>query len=476
MLLEAQNIRKEYGIREVIHMDKLEIMEGERIGLIGRNGAGKSTLLGILAGRIRADEGVIHRNCDIAEILQTQETDGECDGQYLSRMKLKDSAVKSGGEKTRLAIAAAFSRHAKLLFADEPTTNLDLKGTLDLEKMLMGYPGTVVLISHDRKLLDNVCNKIWELEDGRLRIFDGNYSAWLYQKGLERDYSRFEYEQYRKEKNRLQKTIRAVRGEAVKAGKPPRRMGSSEWMLYKGTASIQQKHVQDRAAAMVSRLDHLEEKERPRELPEVSMKLEGSLCIKAKNTAKVTGLTVCFDGNRVLEDVELLVETGRKTFLTGDNGAGKTTLLRYLAERREHTFITSDARVGYFSQDQSQLDNQKSVLENVMCTAVYPQHICRAVLANLYMGRDDIVKKVSVLSGGERVKTAMAKLLVSGCNFLIMDEPTNHMDIYTMEGLEKLLASYDGTLLAVSHDRKLVENLADTVYEIKDGKCRRARY
>lgn len=120
--------------------------------------------------------------------------------------------------------------------------------------------------------------------------------------------------------------------------------------------------------------------------------------------------------------------------------------------------------------EQENLNEDMSVLENVMSTATVPEHICRAVLMNLYMDQYQIDKKIRILSGGERVKTAMAKVLVSETNMLILDEPTNHMDIYTMEGLEKLLGSYNGTLVVISHDRKLIENLADTVYEVKNGK------
>ena len=200
MLLNAQNIKKEYGIQIVLDIEKLEIEDGERIGLIGRNGTGKSTLLGVLAGRIACDEGIIRRNCEIAEILQTGDSDGEADGRFISQMKLRESAVKSGGERTRLAIASAFSKHAPLLFADEPTTNLDMEGVEMLEKMMAGYRGAILMISHDRTLLDRVCNKIWELEDGEIRVFDGNYSDWSQQKNRERNFQQFEYDQYQKEK------------------------------------------------------------------------------------------------------------------------------------------------------------------------------------------------------------------------------------------------------------------------------------
>ncbi len=469
MLLLGQNIKKDYGIQTVIDIKKLEIQEGDRIGLVGRNGVGKSTLLGILSGEIKQDQGILERFGEIAMIRQTGETDGMSDGKYISQMRIKDSAIKSGGEKTRLAIAAAFSKHAPILFADEPTTNLDVNGIEMLEKMMKGYRGAIVLISHDRKLLDNVCNQIWELQDGTLRIFPGNYSDWLVQRNRERDFAEFEYNQYQSERKRLEKTIREVKQEARGMLKPPKRMGSSEWMLYKGGAAIQQGHVEGRASAIISRLDHLEKKERPKELPHITMKLGSYKDIKAKIAAKVDNLTVEYDDRCILANASIQILTGKRTFLIGDNGAGKTTLIKSLLTQEDHTFITTDAKIGYFSQEQENLDIQKSVLENVMSTAAVPKHIARAILMNLYMNENDINKKITVLSGGERVKTALAKVLASDCNMLILDEPTNHMDIYTMEGLEALLSSYSGTLLIVSHDRKLVENLAQVIYQVKSG-------
>lgn len=470
MLLNANGICKEYGIQEVFRIDSLRIEDGDRIGLVGRNGAGKSTLMGALSGRIPLDGGVVTRNCEIAEILQSGESEGTTDGKYLSRMRLKDCAGKSGGERTRMAIAAAFARHTPLLFADEPATNLDREGIVTLERMLVGYRGAVLLISHDRVLLDAVCSQIWELEDGKLRVFPGNYTAWLQQRQQERVFQQFEYDRYREEKKRLEKNIHAVQQRAKTMTKRPKKMSHSEWQLYKGIASVQQGHVQNRAVAAESRLKHLEVKERPKDLPDISMKLSEAGRIKGKHTAKIEGLTVLYDGKIILNHVSFRVETGKKTFLTGKNGSGKSTLLRKLMDGADGTFITSDAKVGYFSQDQEILDVQKTVLENVRETAVVPESVCRAVLTNLYMKRNDMGKKVSVLSGGERVKTALAKVLVSGCNFLILDEPSNYMDLYTMEGLERLLADYNGTALIVSHDRRFVEKLADQVYELRDGK------
>ncbi len=468
-LISSQNIKLEYGIQTILDVTKLEIQDGDRIGLVGRNGAGKSSLFGVLTGRIKADSGVIVRNCEIAEIMQSGETDGISEGRYISQMRIKDSAIKSGGEKTRLAIASAFSKRTPLLLADEPTTNLDVAGIESLTKMLKGYRGAFLLISHDRTLLDEVCTTIWELEDGEVKVFPGNYTSWHEQKRRERDFQQFEYEQYRAEKKRLEKVIQSTKQQASQMRKPPGRMGQSEWMLYKNKYAGKQKSVEGHASALETRLNQLEKKERPKDLPEISIKLDVNRKIKAKVAAKVENLTVCYEDHMVLADATLRLLTGKKTFLIGENGAGKTTLVKNLLQNSEHSSITSDAHIGYFSQEQENLDYEKTVLENVTENAVFPEHMCRSVLANLYMKEQDVFKKVKVLSGGERVKTALARLLVSGVNLLILDEPTNHMDIYTMEGLEHLLDSYDGTLLVITHDRKLTENLAEVIYEVRDG-------
>lgn len=468
MLLKGIGIKKEYGIQQVLDIEKLEIWEGDRIGLVGPNGAGKSTLLHILYGDGDADEGVITRNCPVAMIPQDGEAYGEAAGQMVSRMGLAKSAVKSGGEKTRMAIAAAFSAHAPLLFADEPTTNLDVEGIRTLEKMLCGYQGALVLISHDRELLDRVCTSIWELEEGNVRVFPGNYTAWYEERRREREFAMSEYEKYRSEKKRLEKNVAQIRQQAKTMTKPPKHMGSSEWTLYKGTASIQQGHVQSRGKAIESRLEHMEKKEKPKELPAIAMTLGASHPIKAKVTARIKNLTVEYDGNEVLHDVSLEIPTGERTFLIGPNGSGKTTLIRHLVSKGEHSFVTEGVKIGYFSQEHDTLDWNKTVLENVRRFSAVPESIDRAVLANLYMKERDIHKKVSVLSGGERVKTALAQILVSECNFMILDEPTNHMDIYTMEALEELLKKWKGTMLVVSHDRKLAENLADRVVRMEE--------
>lgn len=470
MLLKAQNIKKEYGIQEILEIDTLQIEDFDRIGLVGKNGAGKSTLMSILAGDLEPDEGYVKRFCPIARIRQSQEAKGPVQGSYISRLGLKDSAVKSGGERTRLAIGAAFSQNAPLLMADEPTTDLDLEGILLLEKMMAGFRGAILLISHDRALLDRICTTIWELEDGKLRVFEGNYSQWTAQKERERNFEQFQYDQYQKEKKRLTQNIRDFREQSRQMIKPPKQMSSSEWMLYKGGAAVRQGHVQARTRATLSRLEHLEKRERPAQLPEVSMKLPDSKKIRARYAISVRDLTIQYGEKTVFQKLNFFLPSGTRTVIAGPNGSGKSSLIRAILDRVPGVSITSEASIAYLSQDQDTLNPKKTVLENVLEDAAFPEHICRAVLDNLCMSPLDIKKPVFLLSGGERVKTALAKVLVSGCNLLILDEPTNHIDVYTMAGLEHLLSSYDGTLLAVSHDRAFIEHVADQVYVMKDGR------
>ena len=469
MLLKAQNIKKEYGIQEILEIDTLQIEDFDRIGLVGKNGAGKSTLMSILAGDLEPDEGYVKRFCPIARIRQSQETEGSVQGSYISRLGLKDSTLKSGGERTRLAIGAAFSQNAPLLMADEPTTNLDLEGILLLEKMMAGFRGAILLISHDRALLDRICTTIWELEDGKLRVFEGNYSQWTAQKERERNFEQFQYDQYQKEKKRLTQNIRDFREQSRQMIKPPKQMSSSEWMLYKGGAAVRQGHVQARTRATLSRLEHLEKRERPAQLPEVSMKLPDSKKIRARYAISVRDLTIPYGEKTVFQKLNFFLPSGTRTVIAGPNGSGKSSLIRAILDRVPGVSITSEASIAYLSQDQDTLNPKKTVLENVLADAAFPEHICRAVLDNLCMSPLDIKKPVFLLSGGERVKTALAKVLVSGCNLLILDEPTNHIDVYTMAGLEHLLSSYDGTLLAVSHDRAFIEHVADQVYVMRDG-------
>ncbi|MEM1485163.1 ABC-F family ATP-binding cassette domain-containing protein [Oscillospiraceae bacterium PP1C4] len=472
LLLLAHNLVKTFGTRTLFEAEKLEIHDGDRIGLVGCNGDGKSTLLHILCGDEPYDDGVIDRRCEIALIRQSGETEDESDKQLLGTLSLTHCACKSGGERTRYAIATALSQHAPLLFADEPTTNLDMNGIDLLQKMLTDYRGAVVLVSHDRSLLDAFCNVIWAIEDTHLRIFPGTYTEWIAQRERERDFAQFAYEQYRDEKNRLECEAGAIKQEARSMRKPLSRMSSSEWLLHKNTASIRQKHVQGRAKAIDSRIAQLEVHERPSNQPQVRMALGAANPITAKISAAVEGLTVRYDGHAVLQDVSFSLPTGSRTVMLGGNGAGKTTAVAHLVSGGDHARHAGGVKIGYFSQNHDVLDLNRTVLENAREDSPLPEHEVRTILANLYISGDDVFKPVRVLSGGERAKAAFAKLLASSCNLLVLDEPTNHIDTYTAEALESLLVRWQGTLLVITHDRRLTERIANRLLFVENGSIR----
>lgn len=490
-LLLGQGLEKSYGVRTVFSIEKLEIFEQDRIGLVGANGAGKSTLLSLLAGELPPDSGQIQCCCTPALIRQSGEAEDLADGKTRRTLGLSDSACKSGGEKTRLSIASALSQHTPLIFADEPTTNLDLDGIETLKKELTAFPGALVLVSHDRSLLDELCTIVWELEGGTLRCFPGNYSDWLEQKQRERDFAQFEYSQYKKEKQRLEHAMYQVREEARTMKNPPRRMGSSEWMLYKNVAATQQGHVQNRAKGLEKRLEQLEVKERPQPLPRITMALGSAYPLRSRTAVRMEGLTVRYGSKTILSDVSFVLPTRKRTVMLGPNGSGKTTLLRALLHGWDPTFLSAelltkqstelpglvqepilrfptDLRIGYFSQEHETLDPEKTVLENVRFRSDKPEHEVRTILANLYLRGDDVFKKATVLSGGERAKTMLAQLLASEANLLILDEPTNHIDLYTTEALEGLLRQWEGTLLVVTHDQRLAEAVAERLLICKD--------
>ena len=468
-LLQARDLKKSFGVRTLFSVDKLEVHDGDRIGLVGANGAGKSTLLNILFGGEPADEGTIDRRCPIALVRQSGEAEGEGDGRTLREWAVADGARKSGGERTRAALAAAFSRGDPLLFADEPTTNLDLDGIETLQKQLRGYRGAVVLVSHDRALLDRVCTAIWAVEEGTVRVFPGGYSAWIAERDRERAFRQFEYDQYRAEKARLLAEARDLREAARGMRKMPRRMGLSEARLHKGTASIPQGTVEARAKALSRRAERLEARERPGDLPEVRMALGAAHPVTAKTAARVEGLTVRYGPRTVLKDASFSLPTGSRTVMLGPNGTGKTTLLEHLMRDGECARFAEGVKPGYFSQNHEVLDPQKTVLENARADSPLEEHEVRTILANLGIAGDDVHKIAGTLSGGERAKAVFARLLASDCNLLVLDEPTNHIDLYTAEALESLLRKWKGTLLVVTHDRRLAEQVAERLLFVEQG-------
>lgn len=479
LILEAKDLRKAYGDRELFHIDTLTVYDGERIGIVGQNGAGKSTLIHILSGEEKPDGGTVRRFGETAVISQQGIPEENSDGIYRSLFHAQNNRESlSGGEQTRNRIAAALSSHPKLLMADEPSTDLDEQGLAMLAKQLEAFRGALLLISHDRALLRRLCTRIWCLENGKITDFPGGYDAYVAQRDRQRNREQFEYDQYRAEQKRLKESAQRMAERAASVKKAPSRMGNSEARLHRREATDAILQISHAKRTLQNRMEQMEAKEKPVPLPEIRMKLGVSSPIGARQALEVRCDCLTAGSQVLLEKTGFTLPTGSKTALTGSNGCGKTTLLSALAGQPAdgtsfdgQIRFNPQARVGWFDQHHERtLKPDRTVLENVLEDSVHPRSFARTVLSCMGFDREDAFKQVAVLSGGEKAKVALSRLLLMDLNLLILDEPTNHLDLYTMEALEELLCGYGGTILFVSHDETFVRKVSGRLVRFEGRK------
>jgi macrolide transport system ATP-binding/permease protein len=470
-----KNIVKYAGDRRLFAIADLKIQPGDRIGLVGRNGAGKSTLLAILAGAIKPDEGHIARHCPIAYIpqLAPASPDGrQPDPAVAGRVAVarQYAASMSGGEKARYKAAAAFSQDSPLLLADEPAASLDLKGREILQSKLRDFPGALVLVSHDRQLLDAVCTVIWEIERGEITVYRGNYTAHLAQKEIARKSQQQDYENYIRARNHLQSAIADRKTRSAATRKTPKRMGNSEARLHKMGNQKARANLDKAVKALEMRLEKLEIKEKPRDPVPVAFDFEAAADLHGKIVVSGEGIDKRFGTRAIFRNAAFSLANGHKAALLGDNGSGKSTLLNMIVNREQPLWVSPQARIGYFAQGAEDLDPGKTLLANVMAASVHEEGAVRNLLAHLLFRREDVYKPVGVLSGGERARVSIAKIIVGGANILLLDEPTNHLDLASLAALEEVLADYRGTLLFVSHDRSFIDKIATRLIIIDAAK------
>ena len=471
LLCKIEDLSKSYGDRLLFRTGRLEIHDGDRIGLVGPNGAGKSTLLGILFGDLSPDSGRISRFGPAAIVRQDGQAHSGPDGRMRHTFCVPKES-HSGGEHTRRALAAAFSQHPSLLFLDEPTTNLDLDGIQTLEKQLAAFSGGFVLISHDAGLLGRLCTSIWAIQENTVRAFPGPYSAWLAQRDREYAFQQEEYERFRAEKQRLEHAAAALAQQAQTLKKAPKRMGNSEARLHKGTRTVLQGTLAHRSAALLRKAGQLAPKERPEPLPQIKMALGAAPPPTAKTALQVEGMTIRYGERIILKDICFSVPATGKTVMVGKNGSGKSSILRACMSGGPAVRFSAGVKAGYFSQSHEQLNLRQTVLENARTHSALPEHEVRTILANLGLSAADIPKPAGVLSGGERAKTALAQLLASDCNLLILDEPTNHLDLYAAQALLEMLGRWQGGLLLVTHDQTFLQALAERLLFVENQQVR----
>jgi macrolide transport system ATP-binding/permease protein len=472
LLLNINKLKKVYGDRTILNIDTFNVFEGDRIGLVGGNGEGKSTLLKAIIGEVDIDEGSIYLDDSYSYISQLDNNFDACEDSKAKSLLNAPGDFRdtlSGGEKTKLKIAQALKDDKKLIIADEPTANIDTKSVEILEDMFKSFRGAMIIVSHDREFLNKLCNSIAELKGGKLKIYNGNHSYYLKQKELEKDREEFEYQSYLNEKNRLEKAILSKKSMSIGIKKTPKRMGNSEARLHKMGGQQQKKKIDNSVKVIQSRIEHLEVKHKPKEDKDIKIIIKDGMEVIGKNILESKDLNLEIGNKKLLEKTSFKIKKDSKVALIGKNGSGKTTLLKEIVKNSNKNLrINPRAIIGYFDQEQKILDEDKSILDNIKYKSSFDETFIRINLNLFGFSKDDIYKKAGVLSGGEKVKVSLCKIILEDNNFLVLDEPTNYLDIVSIVALEKALKNTDKTALIVSHDRDFISHTCDTILEIKD--------
>jgi len=512
----AESIERSFGVLSVLEGVTFILGDGERAGLVGPNGAGKSTILKILAGEDEADKGsgghkggslgylrqeagldagralvdelwtafpearaVDHRLHEIAAQIECGDGDlnslieeqgelfhrfDDLDGYRINKRigrvlkglgfaagdEDKRCGEFSGGWQMRIALAKVLVHRPDNVLLDEPTNHLDTAAQAWLAEELAEYKGTVLLVTHDGEFLDRVATRILDLRDGVIESYAGNYTSYQQQKAA-----------------RLQAQDQAAGRQERELARQQRFIDRFRAKQSKATAV----KSREKAVAKIVRID------RTGKEPEVHIALSADGRTE-RDVLLLSHIGHAYGDNVVLVDTNLHVERTQKVVLIGPNGSGKSTLLKIaagaIAASQGVVEWADKARRGYYDQHQDEaLDPEKTVLEELGTVAPNEaEQKLRTVLGNFLFRGDDIYKRVSVLSGGERSRVALAKLVLQPTNVLLLDEPTNHLDRSTRRKLIEMLEKYDGTILCAAHDPLILKRVATHVYEVRDGDCR----
>jgi ATP-binding cassette subfamily F protein 3 len=513
IILQVQKLNKSFGEQEVLKSINLTIQDRERVGLVGVNGAGKTTLLKCMAGLMPADSGEVSYSSDLSmgyleqmadyeegtniwdaimgsyagilalrtrlhemeEQIARGGPDLEKDMQRYARLseeyemadgyacentarriliglgfapeEFEQQANRlSGGQKTRLNLACILAKSPDLLFLDEPTNHLDISSVEWLEEFVRNYVGTVLVVSHDRRFLDKIATRILDLRWGTISSYDGNYSQYL----LKRAASDLAWQRaYEKQQEYIRETEAYIR--RFKAG-------------------IKSKQARGRQ----SQLQRLERIDRPQQEKNLALRSLNMNQESGHDVLRLKEVSKSFGSHRLFKDLDLNIYKGEKIALVGPNGCGKTTLLKIISGRMAadegEVWLGSRVELGYYGQEYEEMDSRNTVLDEILDNFNLQIEEARTVLGSMLFSEDDVFKQIKNLSGGEKGRLALLKLILSGANFLILDEPTNHLDLDSCQTVEKILQDYEGTLLLVSHDRYFIDQIADRVITLKDGR------
>ena len=472
-LITVKKLKKSYSDRELLDIDKFEMEDGEKIGIVGENGVGKSTFLKIILGEVQADEGSINLTDSYYYISQLSDEHKDCTESKIKKTFNTPDTYEdylSGGEKVKMKVVNALNSDSALIIADEPTSNLDNESIKILTNQFKRYKGALLVVSHDREFLDNICNKILEVEDGKIKIYKGNYSKYINQKEEEIKTKKREYQKYISEKERLEHVIEEKEGLRDRIHKAPKGMGKSEAKTIKMGDQGGKKTIENSIKNVEKRIKHLEVKEAPKEKEKIIININEGTEVGSKNLIEITDYDLYAGKNIIINKININIKNGVKAALIGENGSGKTTLLKAIMNRNDENIKVAPAvKIGYFDQNLNILDDEKTILENIKRDSKWDESFIRINLGEFGFKKETVYKLVKDLSGGERVKAAICKVILSDNNLLILDEPTNYLDIKTIESLENALINTNKTLILVSHDKRFISNICNYIIQIKDG-------
>ncbi len=476
ILLSAQNVTKSFMERRVLDDVSFFLGEGDKVGVIGINGTGKSTLLRILAGAEEPDSGQLIRTNGIRVSYLPQIPAFDESGTVLSQVlahlpkdladskefeakstlaKLgildydRDISSLSGGERRRAGIAAALIAPSDVLLLDEPTNHIDHETAQLLEDLLIRYRGAIVMVTHDRYFLDKICNQIVEVDRGKLYACEGNYSAYIAQKAQRE-------------------------ADAQAAERKAQSLYRQELAWISRGAQARRTKSKDR----IERFEALKNREVPQESAQLQMQSISSRL--GKKTVEMEHITKQIDGKQLIDDFSYIIPRTARIGIIGCNGAGKTTFLRMITGEvlPDAGSIThgETVRIGYYSQECESMDPSQRVIDYIRDTAEIVRtpngNVTAAQMLERFLFNGEMQwNRIEKLSGGERKRLYLLKILMTAPNILLMDEPTNDLDIITLTILEDYLQNFDGAVLAVSHDRYFLDKFATELFQFKDGNC-----